>query len=190
MSDLDARLGEIRSKLDYQLGTGHAVTNEEVDFLLATVRELQEFLIAASQLALESRAELARLREEVEVSDRIIAERQRLLDAFPECEAHGRCVPHAIEYLARLTAERDEAVMRFMTSQDTVRDQHEVQRKNIEECVRLGQSYKALAREAAGLLKRVIPHCDDQEYCDADDMAPTDAETFLAAHPELLKESP
>lgn len=33
-------------------------------------------------------------------NERLLAERQKVLDAIPECEAHGgNCVPHAIEWI-------------------------------------------------------------------------------------------
>ena len=44
--------------------------------------------------------EINRLREELEVTDRILAERERVLSAIPECHVHGSgCVPHAIEWI-------------------------------------------------------------------------------------------
>lgn len=39
--------------------------------------------------------------QQLEVADKIIAERDRVLDALP-CPTHGRCVPHALEEVARL----------------------------------------------------------------------------------------
>lgn len=46
-------------------------------------------------------AEVEALREEVRLSDLIIAERDRLLSMF-ECPAHGQCVPHAMEQVEAL----------------------------------------------------------------------------------------
>ena len=44
--------------------------------------------------------ELKQLREELEVTDRILAEREKVLNAIPECPVHGSgCVPHAIEWI-------------------------------------------------------------------------------------------
>jgi len=51
--------------------------------------------------------------EELRVTNEILAERERLLRAIPECKEHGPCVPHAIEWvndaqhLARLFTEYD-----------------------------------------------------------------------------------
>ncbi len=46
-------------------------------------------------------AEIRAIRQELEVSDKIIYERDRLLDELP-CKLHGRCVPHAIEEVRAL----------------------------------------------------------------------------------------
>ena len=66
----------------------------------------------------QARRELADARMEIKADDLIIAERERLLSAIPECPQHGSsCVPHAIEWvndrlsiaseLERVRAERD-----------------------------------------------------------------------------------
>lgn len=46
-------------------------------------------------------AELAQAHEELHADNQLLAERDRLLAAIPECEAHGPCVPHAIEWVER-----------------------------------------------------------------------------------------
>lgn len=39
----------------------------------------------------------------VRTLERLLAERDRLLDAIPECPAHGSgCIPHALEWIERL----------------------------------------------------------------------------------------
>ena len=44
--------------------------------------------------------ELNNLREELEVTDMILAEREKVLNAIPECPVHGSgCVPHALEWI-------------------------------------------------------------------------------------------
>jgi len=35
------------------------------------------------------------------VNERLLHERQRLLDSIPECDVHGSCVPHAIEWVEK-----------------------------------------------------------------------------------------
>lgn len=44
---------------------------------------------------------LSALRKELDVTDELLADRQRVLDAIPECPAHGPCVPHALEWIER-----------------------------------------------------------------------------------------
>lgn len=39
------------------------------------------------------------LREDLSVTERLLTERQRVLDAIPSCEQHGPCVPHALEWV-------------------------------------------------------------------------------------------
>lgn len=51
--------------------------------------------------------------EELRVTDELLAERNRLLDAIPECSVHGpQCVPHAIEWI------KDEAARLRVASGD------------------------------------------------------------------------
>jgi len=44
---------------------------------------------------------LLALREELRVTDALLEERQRVLDAIPECPCHGPCVPHALEWIEK-----------------------------------------------------------------------------------------
>lgn len=47
------------------------------------------------------RQRMAELEREVEVDERLLDERNRVLDAIPECAAHGgQCVPHALDWIA------------------------------------------------------------------------------------------
>ena len=41
------------------------------------------------------------LERELIVTESLLNERQRLLDAIPECELHGKCVPHALEWIEK-----------------------------------------------------------------------------------------
>lgn len=44
----------------------------------------------------------AELEKELKITDGLLTERQRVLDAIPECKAHGRnCVPNALEWIAK-----------------------------------------------------------------------------------------
>lgn len=70
------------------------------------IRFLLEAHAALQKLVLCLETENALLREEVAIDDKIIAERQRVLEAIPPCELHGRhCVPHALEWIADRVAE-------------------------------------------------------------------------------------
>jgi hypothetical protein len=40
----------------------------------------------------------AKLREELDIANKLIAERDRILEEFP-CPEHGKCVPHVLELL-------------------------------------------------------------------------------------------
>jgi len=53
-----------------------------------------------SKVIAELIIENARLHEALGVTDKILAERQRVLEAIPQCEEHGFCVPHALEWIA------------------------------------------------------------------------------------------
>lgn len=45
------------------------------------------------------------LREELDVTDKLLEQRERLLRAIPECPEHGAgCVPHALEWIERAKA--------------------------------------------------------------------------------------
>jgi hypothetical protein len=48
-------------------------------------------------------ARVTELEEELRVTDQLLNERQKVLDAIPECPIHGgNCVPHAIEWIAEM----------------------------------------------------------------------------------------
>ena len=66
-----------------------------------TESSLKNERIAAYEVTLRTaEAHIEALEEEVATDDRLLAERDRLLDAIPECGAHGkRCIPHAIEWV-------------------------------------------------------------------------------------------
>jgi hypothetical protein len=39
------------------------------------------------------------LKKELEVTNKLLDERQKVLDAIPEFQSHGKCVPHAIKWI-------------------------------------------------------------------------------------------
>lgn len=66
-----------------------------------------------------SRKYLARIEElsaEASTSHTLLRERQKVLDAIPECVAHGSCVPHALDWI-------DSAKKRHLTDEATIRNQ-------------------------------------------------------------------
>jgi hypothetical protein len=42
------------------------------------------------------------LQKELEVTERLLEERQKVLDAIPECESHGSCIPNALEWIEKM----------------------------------------------------------------------------------------
>jgi len=54
----------------------------------------------------ELKAEVEGLREEVALDDKIIADRDRLLNMF-DCPAHGQCIPYAMEQIEALRKDAD-----------------------------------------------------------------------------------
>lgn len=50
------------------------------------------------------RSQVAQLVEELRITDALLTERNRVLDAIPPCPVHGmQCVPHALEWVAGAT---------------------------------------------------------------------------------------
>ena len=66
-----------------------------------------------SQLELENanlKRELIEKAEELRITDELLANRNRVMEAIPECELHGhQCVPHALDWIElakRIIAEK------------------------------------------------------------------------------------
>ena len=59
-------------------------------------------LIIVKNLAIHDVSNYADLKHELEITDKLLEERQRVLDAIPECKVHGSCVPHAIEWIEEM----------------------------------------------------------------------------------------
>ena len=45
--------------------------------------------------------ELEKLRDDLRVTEALLEERQKLLDAIPECPLHGKCVPNALLWIEK-----------------------------------------------------------------------------------------
>ncbi len=62
------------------------------------LRTARDELRKSSDALKAAAATISALRNEVEVDDKLIAERDKLLDLIP-CPAHGRCVPYAMTWI-------------------------------------------------------------------------------------------
>lgn len=88
----------------------------ERDQLRAEVAGLRTGYEAYERVNAELKAEVEALREEVALGDKIIADRDRLLNMF-DCPAHGQCIPYAMEQIEALRKDADKwkIVERAMT---------------------------------------------------------------------------
>lgn len=77
-----------------------------VDQLRAEVAGLKTGYEAYERVNAELKAEVEALREEVALDDKIIADRDRLLNMF-DCPAHGQCIPYAMEQIEALRKDAD-----------------------------------------------------------------------------------
>lgn len=50
----------------------------------------------------EALTRIKELEAELAVSDKLLKDRDALLEAIPQCPAHGKCVPHAIEWVEQV----------------------------------------------------------------------------------------
>lgn len=93
-------------------------------------------------------AEIDGLREEVELDNKIIAERDRLLNAIPECAAHGQCVPHAIQWVKDVQVENSQ----LLEERDQLKAEVEALRSFIlgfaEYDAEMAHAYAAMSKEA------------------------------------------
>ena len=54
----------------------------------------------SGDMALQS---LIAIEKELETTDKLLADRQKIMEAIPACVAHGgQCVPHAIEWIEQV----------------------------------------------------------------------------------------
>jgi hypothetical protein len=61
--------------------------------------ELKAMLLQPGPV-LRKTAKAAALQEELEVTDRLLEERNQVMEAIPACPAHGnQCVPHALDWI-------------------------------------------------------------------------------------------
>lgn len=51
---------------------------------------------------IELRDRIRELETELATTNRLLEEREKLLSAIPECPAHGKCIPHAVEWIEQV----------------------------------------------------------------------------------------
>jgi hypothetical protein len=89
----------------------------DADFVAGAVKDMLPEAVSVGLKRIEGESYwevgLSKADEELRVTEELLAERNRLLDAIPECSVHGpQCVPHAIEWI------KDEAARRRVASGD------------------------------------------------------------------------
>jgi len=63
------------------------------------VDETHRKLVERSQSLNKTLNEIAELKREIELDNERIADLKRVIDAVPECNAHGECVPNAVQWI-------------------------------------------------------------------------------------------
>ena len=119
--DLRALVDEVkRLRHDDAIWDKHSLVQivTERDRLRSEVKRLQSLLetdqralIAAEQDKQHWQEKAERLRKELDVTNILLDRRNQVLDAIPECPAHGsQCVPHALEWIEEQVAQFTEAL--------------------------------------------------------------------------------
>jgi len=85
-----------------QLKTRVLSLGEELLRSKDTIKVYVDDIIQAGNTIDELKKEIKELKEELEVTDSILNERQKLLDAIPECPTHGKCMPHALDWIKKM----------------------------------------------------------------------------------------
>lgn len=76
--------------------------NERIEYTQGICSDGAAILMDGKQLTID---ELVGI---LNVNESLLAERQRVLDAIPECPVHGaNCVPHAIEWVESIAGSAD-----------------------------------------------------------------------------------
>ncbi|MCS6204004.1 hypothetical protein [Shewanella baltica] len=111
-AELKARITELEQQV--------ATLSKRPEFKQSTVKNCTQVLVTGASANIEINENLCKcctcnyqwvrgksgshscaeyLKQELDITNSLLRERQKLLDAIPECEVHGKCVPHAIEWI-------------------------------------------------------------------------------------------
>lgn len=63
--------------------------------------QIDSLLIMYDQLCERVRVN-ENIKKELEITDYLLAENKKVLDAIPQCPIHGNCNPHAIEWIEKM----------------------------------------------------------------------------------------
>jgi len=58
-------------------------------------------LNAAGRLITSQAEDIKKLQSELRITEQLLSDRQRVLDAIPECALHGSCVTNALEWIEK-----------------------------------------------------------------------------------------
>ena len=92
---MDKRIEYIRSWV-----RTNGTMSEDGETITYNCKELEDAIEQA--LTIPDVNNCAEFKHELEVTAKLLNERQKLLDAIPECEIHGKCVPHALEWIEEM----------------------------------------------------------------------------------------
>lgn len=81
--------------LDTLVGIRADLINKDSNSWIDSVQQIKQEIISGRWLG----EEYVKMKRELKVLEQILDERNRLLAAIPECEVHGQCVPHALEWI-------------------------------------------------------------------------------------------
>lgn len=103
--------------------------------------------------------QLKEAREEIRVSDLLLAERQKLLDAIPECPDHGgNCIPHALEWIENIKEQNKELLksLELLKTPDDYRSNTSILTAALQQAVERIKEWRTKAAASSGKSKEVI----------------------------------
>lgn len=118
---LSAERDELKAEVERLKSVGHEFCDElqaagiERETLKAELAGLRTGYEAYESVKKGLKAEVEALKDEIATDDKLIADRDRLLNMF-ECPAHGQCIPYAMEQVEELR--KDAERYRYIKSGD------------------------------------------------------------------------